>query len=114
MRLAACLATERGLGVCCPVHDAFLIEADAERIEGETERMKEAMKEASELVLPGFPLRTDAKVVRHPDRYSDDRGRAMWETVVGILDGIEGYSPVGEEVFRDEYPSPLIPSLHSG
>jgi hypothetical protein len=31
MRLAACLATERGIQVCCPVHDAFLIEANADQ-----------------------------------------------------------------------------------
>jgi hypothetical protein len=86
MRLAACLATERGIGACCPVHDAFLVESDADRIEGETCRMREAMHEASELVLPGFPLRTDAKVVRHPDRYTDDRGRWMWDLVRDCLE----------------------------
>src|SRR5262249_17333470 len=51
MRLAACLATERGIAVCCPVHDAFLIEADAGMIDAESARMQEAMREASELVL---------------------------------------------------------------
>ncbi|MDY3558621.1 DNA polymerase, partial [Gemmata sp. JC673] len=74
MRLAACLATERGIRVCCPVHDAFLIEADAGAIDAETARMQDAMREASVAVLPGFPLKTDAKVVRHPDRYTDPRG----------------------------------------
>jgi hypothetical protein len=85
MRLAACLATERGVGVCCPVHDAFLVETSADDIEAETERMRDAMREASELVLPGFPLKTDAKVVRHPDRYSDPRGERMWGAVGRIL-----------------------------
>ena len=66
MRLAACLATERGIGVCCPVHDAFLIESPAADIDAEVNRMKDAMREASELVLPGFPLRTDAKIVTYP------------------------------------------------
>src|SRR5262245_5343808 len=83
------LATERGIGVCCPVHDAFLIEAAADEIGCETDRMREAMREASVLVLPGFPLRTDAKVVRDPDRYADDRGRAMWEAVARILDDLD-------------------------
>src|SRR5262249_34365810 len=46
----------------------------------------EAMREASELVLPDFPLRTDAKLVRYPDRYSDPRGTKMWGTVLGLLD----------------------------
>ena len=29
LRLACCLATERGIRVCCPVHDALLVEAPA-------------------------------------------------------------------------------------
>jgi hypothetical protein len=90
MRLAACLATEAGVAVCCPVHDAFLIEADAAQIDDEAGRMKEFMREASTLVLPGFPLRTDAKVVRHPDRFADDRGRRMWEAVRALLDEAGG------------------------
>ncbi len=95
MRLAACLATERGLGVCCPVHDAFLIEADSDTIDAETAQMQNAMREASELVLPGFPLRADAKIFRHPDRYADERGRRMWDTVTRLLDTLDS---VGEPV----------------
>ena len=30
LRLACCLATERGVEVCAPVHDALLIEGDAD------------------------------------------------------------------------------------
>jgi DNA polymerase I-like protein with 3'-5' exonuclease and polymerase domains len=81
MRLACCLATERGIRLCCPVHDALLIEAPAEQIGVAVEATQQAMKEASEIVLDGFTLRTDAKVVCHPDRYSDKRGQVMWETV---------------------------------
>jgi hypothetical protein len=88
MRLAACLATERGVGVCCPVHDAFLVEAAADAIDDEAGRMRQAMTEASELVLADFALRTDRKVVQFPDRYSDPRGAAMWETVTNLLDGL--------------------------
>ena len=90
MRLAACLATERGVRVCCPVHDAFLIEAADGDIGAEGGRMQDAMREASELVLPGFPLKTDAKVVRHPDRYSDPRGERMWAAVGRVLDTLTG------------------------
>jgi hypothetical protein len=81
MRLACCLATERGVRLCCPVHDALLIEAPAPEIAAAVEATQQAMKEASEIVLDGFTLRTEAKVVCHPDRYSDKRGRVMWETV---------------------------------
>ena len=58
----------------------------AKDIEAETERMQHAMREASELALPGFPLKTDAKIVRHPDRYSDPRGERMWAVVGRLLD----------------------------
>jgi hypothetical protein len=44
------------------------------------------MREASEIVLYGFALRTDAKIVRYPDRYLDERGKSMWETVTRLLE----------------------------
>jgi hypothetical protein len=86
MRLACCLATERGIAVCCPVHDALLVEGPADCIADVAAETQRVMREASELVLPGFPLRTEAKVVRYPDRYLDERGRRMWETVSGLLE----------------------------
>jgi hypothetical protein len=86
MRLAACLATERGLTVCAPVHDAFLIEAAAGAIDRAAAGMQDAMREASELVLAGFPLRSDVKVVRHPDRYADPRGERFWRVVWDLLE----------------------------
>jgi hypothetical protein len=88
MRLACCLATERGIGVCCPVHDALLVEAGEAEIDHFVARTQAIMEEASELVLPGFPLRTEAKVVRYPDRYTDGRGERMWEGVCLLLDEV--------------------------
>ena len=85
LRLACCLATERGIEVCAPVHDAVLIEADADAIEQAVADSQQAMREASEIVLAGFALRADAKIVRHPDRYLDPRGERMWKTVNGLL-----------------------------
>ena len=35
------------------------------------------MRRASEIVLAGFPLRTDAKIVKYPDRYADKRGHPV-------------------------------------
>jgi hypothetical protein len=88
LRLACCLATERGIQVCAPVHDALLIEAAAANIDRDVAQTQEAMRDASELVLPGFPLRTEAKIVRHPERYSDPRGAAFWETVRRLLEDV--------------------------
>jgi DNA polymerase I len=86
MRLAAALATERGIEVCATVHDAFLICAPLDRLEDATKAMQAAMVEASRIVLGGNELRSDAHPVRYPDRYCDeDRGREMWDRVVGLI-----------------------------
>ena len=86
LRIACCLATERGIEVCAPVHDAILICAPLDRLDAEIARMREAMAEASRVVLGGFEIRTDAKLVNYPDRYMDERGRVMWEKVNRLVD----------------------------
>jgi DNA polymerase I-like protein with 3'-5' exonuclease and polymerase domains len=85
LRVACCLATERGVQVCAPVHDAVLICAPVDRIEADIAAMRAAMAEASRFVLCGFELNTDVKVVRSPDRYMDPRGRQMWERVYSLV-----------------------------
>jgi DNA polymerase I len=85
MRLAACLATERGIEVCAPVHDAFLICAPFDRLDADIATMRAAMAEASKIVLSGFELGTDVSIVRYPNRYMDERGLTMWNTVTGLL-----------------------------
>jgi DNA polymerase I-like protein with 3'-5' exonuclease and polymerase domains len=85
MRVAACLATERGIEVCAPIHDAFLICAPLDRLNDNIARMQAAMAEASRAVLGGFELGTDVHVVRYPDRYMDKRGRTMWDRVCSLV-----------------------------
>ena len=87
LRLACCLGTERGIEVCAPVHDAALICAPLERLETDVARMRQAMAEASHIVLNGFELGTDAQIVRHPDRYMDERGTVMWDRVMNLIHG---------------------------
>jgi hypothetical protein len=86
LRLAWCLATERGVSVVAPVHDALMVEGPADVIDDIVARTQEAMAEASERVLAGFRLRSDAKIVRWPDRYMDDRGREFWARVMALLE----------------------------
>ncbi len=89
LRLACCSLTEAGVRVCAPVHDALLIEAPTEDIDRAVLHCQQAMHRASELVLPGFPLRTEVKVVRSPARYMDPRGTEMWDLVFGLLNWAE-------------------------
>jgi DNA polymerase I-like protein with 3'-5' exonuclease and polymerase domains len=85
MRIAACLATERGIEVCAPVHDAFLICAPLERLDQDIAGMRQAMVEASRAVLDGFEIGTDVSITRFPDRFMDDRGKVMWMRVLDLL-----------------------------
>jgi DNA polymerase I len=85
LRIACCLATECGIEVCAPVHDAVLIAAPIDQIEEDVEAMQEAMAEASQVVLDGFELGTDAAITRYPDRYVDERGKVMWERVCNLV-----------------------------
>jgi DNA polymerase-1 len=85
LRIACCLATERGVEVCAPVHDAVLICAPLERLEEDIARMQAAMTEASRAVLGGFELGTDAQITKHPDRYMDPRGAVMWARVTRLI-----------------------------
>jgi len=99
LRIAACLATERGIEVCAPVHDAFLIAAPLDRLDADIARMRQAMAEASRAVLGGFEIRTDCPdefddsgkpnefphVIRYPRRYMDERGAVMWQRVLDLL-----------------------------
>jgi len=58
LRLACCLATERGVEVCAPVHDAVLICAPLDRLDADIAGMRAAMAEASRIVLKGFAARS--------------------------------------------------------
>jgi DNA polymerase I-like protein with 3'-5' exonuclease and polymerase domains len=93
LHLACCLATEAGIQVCVPVHDAVLVEGPADEIDEVVRATQHAMGEASRYVLSGFELRDEARIVRWPDRYVDPRGTKMWQTIMGILDGL---TPTGE------------------
>jgi hypothetical protein len=82
LRLAACFAAEQGIEVCALIHDAVLICAPTDRLDQDIERMQGAMAKASRIILDGFELRSDANVIRYPDRYRDPRGAVMWNRVM--------------------------------
>ena len=85
LRLACCLATESGVSVVAPVHDALLIEAPMDQIKKHIAITEAAMCKASRYVLDGFEIRVDCKLVAYPDRFMDPRGQVMWATVSEIL-----------------------------
>ena len=85
LRVACVWAHRRGIELCGPVHDAVLIEAPIDRIEADVALTQEIMRRASRVVLDGHELRTDATIVRYPNRYIDKRGIQMWADVLDLL-----------------------------
>ena len=85
LRLACCLATERGIRVSAPIHDAVLIEAPIDDLDETVVQARACMSEASRTVLDGFELRSGATLIRYPDRFQDERGEEMWNRVQQIL-----------------------------
>jgi hypothetical protein len=85
LRLACCLATERNIEVCAPIHDAVLICAPLPKLDTAIAAMRMAMADASKIVLGGFELRTDTMAIRFPDRFLDPRGTAMWNRVIELI-----------------------------
>ena len=86
LRLACCLATEQGFRVCAPIHDAILVEARLADLDEVVQGARRTMAEASAAVLGGFELRSDARLIRYPDRYHDQRGAQMWNKVREIIE----------------------------
>ncbi len=92
LRIAIMMAHDAGVTICAPVHDALLIEAHVSHIDEAVSTCRDAMKRASEVVLDGFSLETDHRVVTYPDRFGDVRGAEMWQQVTRLLHTID---PVG-------------------
>ncbi len=85
LRVACIMAARRGIRLLAPVHDAVLIESPIERIDADVVLMQDVMRRASRIVLPTGELRTDAKIIRYPERYTDKRGAAIWEHMLKLL-----------------------------
>ena len=85
LRLACIAATEQGIRVAAPVHDALLVEAPLDEIEDAVAATQEVMRQASECVLGGFGLRSDVEIFRYPQRYMSSQGESMWSTLTELL-----------------------------
>jgi hypothetical protein len=83
MRTAAVGGLLAGVEICAPVHDAFLIAAAPDCLEEDVATMRKIMRDAGELVC-GVPVQTDAKLIRSPTRYMEERGVDMWNRVMRL------------------------------
>jgi hypothetical protein len=93
MRIAAIAATEAGIRVCAPVHDAFWILAPIDQIDQTIVQMQDFMTRAGAAVSGGLPITASVKFkVLAPAnlgavRRLGDRGFEMWAEVQALLNG---------------------------
>ena len=57
-------------------------EAPISEIDDAVAECQNAMAKASRILLHGAALRADAVIVRHPNSYEDDRGKAFFDMVI--------------------------------
>jgi DNA polymerase-1 len=92
MRIATIAATEAGIAVCAPVHDAVWIMAPLKELDGTTEHMRDLMRRASIAVTGGHACRIAVEhTVRYPQclgdvREVEARGQPMWLEVNNLVD----------------------------
>ena len=93
MRIAAIAATEAGIQVCAPVHDAFWIMAPIDEVDQTIAQMQDFMVRAGAAVSGGLPITASVKFkVLAPHnlgavRQANDKGSEMWTEVQGLLNG---------------------------
>jgi DNA polymerase I-like protein with 3'-5' exonuclease and polymerase domains len=92
LRIASILLWEAGIRVVAPVHDAFLVECAESDLKDVAEEVRRLMAQSGEYVLSsylpgaaaGSRLRTEARILRHPDRLLESRGLVMWDQIQAI------------------------------
>lgn len=85
LRIACILMVENDITLCAPVHDAVLIQAPDELIEEHVAIAQTCMSLASQKMLSGFALSSDAAILRYPQRFLEDGASEFWEKVMQIL-----------------------------
>jgi hypothetical protein len=89
LHVACVLAERRKIQIVAPIHDALLAEAALDEIEEASVALDRAMRDASAIVLRGYELPTEFKIIRPGERYHDDRGVEMWSTITRLVAKLE-------------------------
>jgi len=91
LRLAILYATEKGLRICAPLHDAIFAVAPANLEKWATETLKDCMERAAVDII-GVKIPIEMFIVRYPDRFvPDDKPTAMivWNKMMVSLEKAE-------------------------
>lgn len=89
LRIACIRMRLAGINLCAPVHDAVLIEASEDQIENAIKVAQECMVQASQDVLHGFALTSEADIFTYPRRFLDEGSQPFWDEVMAILSEVK-------------------------
>ena len=88
LRLAAIRLNLAGVKLLAPIHDALLVEGEADQVHELADLVRDAWVEASIDVI-GVPLKSEATKLMPGERYSDKRGAETWTSVMELLDTLD-------------------------
>ncbi|PWT93554.1 MAG: DNA polymerase I [Proteobacteria bacterium] len=89
LHVACILAERRGIEVVAPVHDAIMVEAALDRIEDASVALDRVMRDAAVIVLRGYELPTDVRLIRPGEQFYEERGKDMWDTIARLTAKLE-------------------------
>jgi DNA polymerase-1 len=89
LHVASILAERRGIEVVAPVHDAIMAQAPLGQADDVSAALDRVMRDASAVVLRGYELPTDEQLIKPGQRYFDERGETMWNTVTKLVNKLE-------------------------
>lgn len=84
MRAVTIQLVRARINLIAQVHDAFVIESDLCNIEADSQFTRQTIAKVSKAIF-GQPLKSEAKIVRHPDRYIDEDAGEMLKTFGEVL-----------------------------
>jgi hypothetical protein len=86
LRVAVLLLARNGVEIIATVHDSVMIECDTRDAEDIRRLAEKCMREASLITLwDRLEVRTETTRVDHPYHYQDEKGRAYWTRLAGLL-----------------------------
>jgi DNA polymerase-1 len=85
LHVACALAERRGIAICAPIHDALMAEGPVADAEDISIALDQVMRDAAAVVLCGYALPSDQRIIRPGEHYADKRGLSMWQTVSRLL-----------------------------
>jgi DNA polymerase-1 len=89
LHVGCALAERRHIAIVAPVHDALMAIAPLDQAEEISIALDRVMRDAAIVVLRGYELPTDGKIIRPGEHFVEKRGQEMWDAIQRLLVKLE-------------------------